>query len=107
MIEKCILEEPAGTNALTLLPEMSELARQAMDRNIKREIKSAAPLLMAVHDEVRTYRLSPLTVMHIPGELNMADHLTKPTYVHKAYLNNILFNSRELGLKITPLVKAA
>ena len=78
-----------------------------MDRNIKREIKSAAPLLMAVHDEVRTYRLSPLTVMHIPGELNMADHLTKPTHVHKAYLNNILFNSRELGLKITPLVKAA
>ena len=106
LIERCIMEEPAGTNALTLLPEMSAQAREAMDRNIKREISSAAPLLIAVHDELRAYRLSPLTVMHIPGELNMADHLTKPTHVHKAFLNNILFNSKELGLKAPDVAKS-
>jgi hypothetical protein len=86
---------------------MSEMARLTMERNITREVKSAAPLLMAIHDELRAYRLSPVTVMHIPGESNLADHLTKPTHVHKAFLNNILFNSRDLGLKISPLVKAA
>ena len=90
LIKSALLKEPAGPNALSFLPDMSMQAVKKMKRDIDRETVTAARLLMTVHDELQSYNTTHIHLVHIPGELNMADHLTKPTRVHSAFKQNII-----------------
>ena len=92
LIGKCLLQEAAGNSALSYLPEMSAQAVKKMKKDIDRETVTAARLLTTVHDELKSYNLSNIAIVHIPGEQNMADHLTKPTRVHETFKNNIIYS---------------
>ena len=90
LIKSALLKEPAGPNALSFLPDMSMQAVKKMKKDIDRETVTAARLLMTVHDELQSYNTTHIHLVHIPGELNMADHLTKPTRVHSAFKQSII-----------------
>jgi hypothetical protein len=96
LIGKCILDETAGPSALSLLPEMSMQATKKMKKDLEREIVTAARLLTTVYEELKAYNLSAISIVHIPGEKNMADHLTKPTRVHSTFINNIIYDMKSV-----------
>jgi hypothetical protein len=108
LIKSALLKEPAGPNALSFLPEMSTQAIKKMKKDIDRETVTAARLLMTVHDELKSYNTTHIHLVHIPGDLNLADHLTKPSRVHSAFKQNIIHNMCDVvSAKPTPEEPAA
>ena len=108
LIKSALLKEPAGPNALSFLPEMSTQAVKKMKKDIDRETVTAARLLMTVHDELKSYNTTHIHLVHIPGDLNLADHLTKPSRVHSAFKQNIIHNMCDVvSAKPTPEEPAA